>query len=1042
MNCSAFAVHLANVIKANDEEVLHLVIAEDKKQAYFIVSDLDNFLLEENLYFFPATSEKSEYKRSTALLQRTSSIAAIDSFKACPNVSTDFKTLRGDFGIKAGTIEKKLLKSIVIVTYTEAMEEKVLSTAKVRESLFSLKAGDSMTHSSISEKLFSAGFCKVDFVTEPGQFALRGSLVDVFSFADEMPVRIDFFGDEVESIHHFNPDDQLSQGAPLKSMDIYPNIDENFNVEDYVDFETILPQNTVKWNLTDGTLETEDIAPQPVFAKNFDLLAKDIIQKQAIKFNINILSPNESQTRRLKEILRNFKIGSDGLNFLSVSLHEGYIDKYSGQCWYTDHQIFERYHKIKVHRQVERSERMTLAELNALKIGDYVVHIDHGVGQFGGLVKTNYGGRQQEAIKILYKDGDVILMSIHSLHRIARYKSRDGEPPKIYKLGSKAWSNLKNNAKSKVKDIAEDLIKLYSERQQARGYAFSSDSYLQQELESSFMYEDTPDQSKATEAVKADMESTRPMDRLVCGDVGFGKTEVAVRAAFKAVCDSKQVAVLVPTTILALQHYNTFRSRLKDFPCTVDYISRLRTAKEIKDIAARLAEGKIDILIGTHRILNKALNFKDLGLLIIDEEQKFGVTAKEKIRRMKSSVDTLTLTATPIPRTLQFSLLGARDLSIINTPPPNRIPVHTEVIGFDDEYIADIIGRELFRGGQVFFVHNRVEDIFRMRDRLQALCPKASICVAHGQMDPEELEKKIMEFINGDHDILLSTTIIENGIDIPNANTMIVDRAHRFGLSDLHQLRGRVGRSNVKSFCYLIVPEEERMTDDAKRRIRALEAFSDLGSGFNIAMQDLDIRGAGNLLGAEQSGFMAEMGFETYMRILREAMQEFHFDSGGEGFPAANALNGLDDVQIDTDLEVYFPDDYVNVPSEKIRLYKELNSIRSEDLLGRFTTSLADRFGSPVPVQALELIDIVRLRFAASKLFIERIVLKNNSLIAYFISDRQHPFYDSELFSSILAKIASGRRFKILENNDKLYIKTDGVKSVQEALNVIRSFLV
>ena len=771
--------------------------------------------------------------------------------------------------------------------------------------------------------------------------------------------------------------------------------------------------------------------------KNFELLSNDIVKKQIDGYTVTILSPNESQTRRLKDILRGVKPA-----FLPVSLHEGYIDKRAKRCYYTDHQIFERYHKLNIHRQVQRSEQMTISDLNALRMGDYVVHIDHGVGQYGGLVKSIEGGRVQEAVKLIYAGGDVVFVSIHSLHRIAKFKSRDGEPPKIYKLGSKAWENLKRSTKSKVKDIAEDLIKLYSERQQARGFAFSNDTFMQQELESSFMFEDTPDQAAATEAVKADMESLHPMDRLVCGDVGFGKTEVAIRAAFKAVCDSKQVAVLVPTTILALQHYQTFQARLKDFPVRVDYISRLRTAKEIKQIGEDIASGRTDILIGTHRILNSSLKFKDLGLLVIDEEQKFGVTAKEKIRQMKTSVDTLTLTATPIPRTLQFSLLGARDLSIINTPPPNRIPVTTEVIRFDEEYLADIITREIERGGQVYFVHNRVDDIFAVRDTLHRICPKAEICVAHGQMKAKELESKILQFINGDYDILLSTTIIENGIDIPNANTMIVDRAQRFGLSDLHQLRGRVGRSNVKAYCYLIVPEEERLTDDARRRIRALEAFSDLGSGFNIAMQDLDIRGAGNLLGAEQSGFMAEMGFETYMRILKEAMNELALTRTDDAEAIPNLTYELD-TQVDTDLEMMIPDTYVNVPSEKIRLYKELDGIKSEDLLKRFTANLADRFGSPIPTPVLELIDVVRLRMMASKMGIERIVLKNNVMLAYFIADRNHPFFQSAAFDAILQQMAARRAgISLLENNGKLYFKVPDIRSVKAAAQVLAPFLV
>jgi len=1016
MILSAEMAELAGAIRENPGSPLYIVLTDSKKEAYYAASDLDNFFDEEQLFFFPATSEKSEYKRATALLQRTSALAALSS--------------AGEEGAPAR----------IIVTYTEAVEEKVLKPSKVRTAVLTIRKGESVSHETINEILLGEGFRKADFVTVPGEFALRGGLVDIYSFADEFPVRIDFFGDQVESIRHFSPDTQFSTDN-LEKAEIYPNLDENFAAGDYVAFKDVMPEGATTIDLRLNFRKTDQeqrYAPQPIFNKNFELLTADIVQKQYDGYQVNILSPNESQQRRLKEILK-----SHGLikmpSFLPMSLHEGYIDKQQKICWYTDHQIFERYHKLSIHRQVERSERMTLNELNALQVGDYIVHIDHGVGQYGGLVKTNVAGRTQEAIKLIYRDGDVLFVSIHSLHRIARFKSRDGEPPKIYKLGSKVWDNLKNNAKSKVKDIAKDLIKLYSERQQASGFAFSADSYLQQELESSFIYEDTPDQMKATEAVKADMESLHPMDRLVCGDVGFGKTEIAIRAAFKAVCDSKQVAVLVPTTILALQHFQTFSERLSKLPCTVEFVSRLRSAKEINEIEERLREGKIDILIGTHRILNKSVVFKDLGLLIIDEEQKFGVTSKEKIRQMKSSVDTLTLTATPIPRTLQFSLLGARDLSIINTPPPNRLPVATEIINFDEEYITEIITREIERGGQVYFVHNRVEDITRQEAILHRLCPQADICVAHGQMEPKVLEKKVLDFINGDYDILLSTTIIENGIDIPNANTIIIDQAHRFGLSDLHQLRGRVGRSNVKSFCYLVVPDLTTLTDDARRRIKALEAFSDLGSGFNIAMQDLDIRGAGNLLGAEQSGFMAEMGFETYMRILKEAMSEIKW----ENVPDTAAADKFSiDTTVETDLELFIPDTYVNIPSEKIRLYRELDDISSEEALKPFIAHVADRFGSPLPLPFLELIDVVRLRLIAGQLGIERIVLKNGALLCYFVADRNSAFFRTETFGTILQKLSTIRIFALNETNGKLYLKAREVDSVAKALKALNLFLV
>lgn len=744
---------------------------------------------------------------------------------------------------------------------------------------------------------------------------------------------------------------------------------------------------------------------------------------------------------------------------IKYSVHGGFIDNNVKVCLYTDHQIFDKYHRVKIKREVPLSERLTLNELNAFQIGDYVVHIDHGVGIFGGLVKTNINGKIQEAIKLIYKDNDVIFVSIHGIHRISRYKSKDGTPPKIYKLGTGAWEKLKSTTKSKVKDIAKDLIKLYAERRSSKGFAFSADSYMQYELEASFMYEDTPDQLKATVAVKGDMERDYPMDRLVCGDVGFGKTEIAVRAAFKAVADSKQVALLVPTTILALQHYKTFKGRLKDFPCNIEYISRLKTAKEIKSIAEKLKEGKIDIIIGTHRLLNKEIVFKDLGLLIIDEEQKFGVAAKEKLRQLKLSVDTLTLTATPIPRTLQFSLLGARDLSIINTPPPNRLPVQTEIIDFNEEFIRDIIKFEIERGGQVYFVHNRVEDILAVEDIIKRICPGIKTCVGHGQMDPKELEGIILDFMAGDYDVLVATTIVENGIDIPNANTIIINQAQNFGLSDLHQLRGRVGRSNIKAFCYLIVPSMASVTDDARRRLRAIEAFSDLGSGFNIAMQDLDIRGAGNLLGGEQSGFIADMGFETYQRILSEAFieikqEEYAKEESDDKLRIKEIEKGesnslvyrdaikieeqfIIDCSIDTDLELLIPDTYIPQISEKIRLYKELDAITSEESLVKFTEELKDRFGE-LPEQLVQLTYVVRLRHIAIKLGFERIVIKNGIMLAYFVTNQNSPYYKSELFSKILGYINSNpQKSRLKEQNNKLLLRVMGTDSMEKAYNIV-----
>ncbi len=1029
--------------------MLSVILADDKKSAYFISSDLYNFFGQDCVYFFPHTEEQNDIKSATSKVQRTAALSAINSFKGNYKSSDiEPQLARGNFDLRKLASVK--VSPIILVTYPESVEERVLKSKKTRDSILRITKGEKISHDFVSEVLFDQKFVKADFVSVPGEFAIRGGLIDIFSYSDNYPYRIDFFGEEVESIRRFDANTQLSI-EELDSVDIYPDLSANFSDNDYVTLWDILPSTTVLWDLRD-TLhqDSSSVIPQPTFNKNFEILSKDIEEKKADGYKVTILSPNDAQTRRLEQILRDIGSGVHP-DFLPVSLHEGYIDKDAKLCFYTDHQIFERYHKIKMHRQVERSERLTINELSSFQLGDYVVHIDHGVGRYGGLVKTNIGGKIQEAIKLEYRDNDVIFVSISGIHRISKYKSKDGEPPKIYKLGTKAWENLKNATKSKVKDIAQDLIKLYSERQQSRGFAFSADTYLQQELESSFLYEDTPDQQKATVAIKEDMESIHPMDRLICGDVGFGKTELAVRAAFKAACDGKQVAVLVPTTILALQHYKTFSERLKDFPCTIDYLSRLRSTTEIKDIQQRLADGKIDIIIGTHRLLNKKIVFKDLGLLIIDEEQKFGVTSKERLRQLKASIDTLTLSATPIPRTLQFSLLGARDLSIINTPPPNRLPVYTEVINFDDDTISEIIEKEMDRGGQVFFVHNKIEDINSVYDILHRIAPQAQICVAHGQMEPEILEKKILDFINGDYDILLSTSIMENGIDIPNANTIIINQAQRFGLSDLHQLRGRVGRSNVKAYCYLVVPPMTSLTDDARRRIKAIEAFSDLGSGFNIAMQDLDIRGAGNLLGAEQSGFISEMGFETYMRILNEAMAELpetikaaeeenkeHQMKRSRMPVLPKAFSATIDTQLDTDLEILIPDSYVDIPAEKIRLYKELDGMTEESDLQRFQKEMEDRFG-PVPPQLAELMNVVRLRREAQKIGIERVVLKNGMMLAYFVSNQMSSFYKSGVFESVLINIQKyGSRFALVENNNKLYIKTTQVNTVDRAVQLLK----
>ena len=778
------------------------------------------------------------------------------------------------------------------------------------------------------------------------------------------------------------------------------------------------------------------ITPQPSFNKNFELLTEDIRKKLEEGYRVRIYGEKQSQLDRLQSILS--QNGGIMPEFVAKkNIHNGFIDHENKVCCYSDHEIFDRFHRVSIRRTVEKSEQLTINDLTSFAIGDYIVHIDYGVGVFGGLVRMKDDkGRMHEVVKLMYRDNDVVFVSVHALHKISRYKSKDSEPPKIHKLGSKVWQNLKASTKSKVKDIAKDLIKLYAERKSAKGFAFSADTYMQQELESSFMYEDTPDQEKAVQAVKRDMEDDCPMDRLVCGDVGFGKTEVAVRAAFKAVADSKQVAVLVPTTILALQHYNTFKNRLKDFPCNIDYVSRLRTAKEVSNIQKRLKEGKLDIVIGTHKLIGKGFEFKDLGLLIIDEEQKFGVGAKEKLRQLKASVDTLTLTATPIPRTLQFSLLGARDLSIISTPPPNRIPVQTEIMLFDHDEIRKIINYELNRGGQIFFLHNRVEELQAIHDILHRLVPDMKICVAHGQMEAKTLENKILDFMAGDYDMLLCTTIIENGLDVPNANTIIINQAQNIGLSDLHQLRGRVGRSNRRAFCYLIVPPLLSITEDARRRLKAIESFSDLGSGFNIAMQDLDIRGAGNLLGAEQSGFITDMGFETYQKILAEAMEELGVETGISA--KSSQENYVSDCTIETDQLALIPDSYVDMTAEKIRIYKELDSTSSDKELDNIKKRLEDRFG-PMPEELSRLFDIVRIRQLGENIGFEKIIIKNGVMIAFFISNPLSQYYRSSRFSNVLENITLNPKiFELKQNDNRLRILVRNVDTIAKAYSILK----
>ena len=1027
---------LSSVMKTG----LHLVVLPDRESAEYCTADFYNLIEGDRVFFLPDSGknlERSNYKSSLGV-QRTSALGKI----------VDYAEERDGL--------------VVIVTYPSAISEAVPDTERIRDSVLRLRKGDEISHEKISETLFNEGFERVDFVAAPGQFAVRGGIIDIFSYSFNNPFRISFFGDEIENINEFDCNTQLSV-READSAEIYPDLFSEGGEDDTFIYERLPVGATVWFDSSDMysgqaffpalkafrhvfidtplSSQNEDvlrfsIAPQPSFNKNFELLTADIREKIENGYKVCIYGEKESQLDRLRSIfVQNGGIQPDFCP--GKNIHSGFIDNEDRICCYSDHEIFDRFHRVSIRRTVEKSEQLTINDLTSFNIGDYVVHIDYGIGIFGGLVRMRDDkGRVHEVVKLTYKDNDTVFVSVHALHKISRYRSKDSEPPKINKLGSKTWQNLKTSTKSKVKDIAKELIQLYAKRKAAKGFAFSPDSYLQQELESSFMYEDTPDQEKAVKAVKRDMEDDCPMDRLVCGDVGFGKTEVAIRAAFKAVADSKQVAVLVPTTILALQHYNTFLNRLKDFPCNIDYVSRLRTAKEVTDIRERLKRGTLDIVIGTHKLLGKGFEFKDLGLLIIDEEQKFGVSAKEKLKQMKLSVDTLTLTATPIPRTLQFSLLGARDLSIINTPPPNRIPVQTEIMLFDNDEVRGIINYELNRGGQVFFVHNRVEELSGIQDILHRLIPDMKICVAHGQMEPKVLENKILDFMAGDYDMLLCTTIIENGLDIPNANTIIINQAQNIGLSDLHQLRGRVGRSNKKAFCYLIVPPLTSITDDARRRLKAIEAFSDLGSGFNIAMQDLDIRGAGNLLGAEQSGFISDMGLETYQKILSEAMEELGVETGITSGRSDDVQ--VSDCTIETDQEALIPDSYIGITSEKIRIYKELDSLPDDRSIDRMKDKMNDRFGK-MPEEVQRLFDIVKIRHLAEKLGFEKIIIKNGLMIAFFISNPLSKYYRSKKFADILDAVnRNAPLFELKQNDERLRILVRNVTSIQKAYSVLK----
>lgn len=1059
----------------SSEPANFVILMNDREKAAYFYDDLQHFIPEKKLLFFPASHKRSiQYNQPDQdnVVQRTEVLNQIGKSK----------------------------EPFVLVSYPEAIVEKVISDTELESSTLHARVGDKLSVDFINEFLYEYGFERVDFVYEPGQFSIRGSIVDIYSFAHEDPFRLDFFGDEIESIRSFDIDTQLSK-EKFDEVAIVPNIQEKKdsgervslfefiktpfsvlgnNLNQFFDRVSELHRNTIiarhdEENISeliiDGASLRKQLTPitvldfgndmafpseseisfntsvQPVFNKNFELLGNNLSDYKKKGYRLFLMANQEKQIERLQAIFRDtgFKLNIQPVKF---ALHEGFIDHDLQACFYTDHQIFERYHRFKLKNRKAKREAITLKELNKLHPGDYVVHIDHGIGKFAGLVKTEVNGKVQEAIRLVYRDNDSLLVNIHSLHRISKYRGKEGTEPKINKLGTAAWQNMKDRTKKKVKDIAKDLIALYAKRRAEKGFAFSPDSYLQTELEASFIYEDTPDQEKTTAAVKADMEKPIPMDRLVCGDVGFGKTEIAIRAAFKAVADSKQVAVLVPTTILALQHFRTFSERLKDFPVKIDYVSRLKSTAQIKEALKRVKEGQTDIIIGTHRLVSKDVKFKDLGLLIIDEEQKFGVAVKEKLKQLKVNVDTLTLTATPIPRTLQFSLMGARDLSIIQTPPPNRYPIITEVHGFNEQMIREAIQYEIDRGGQVFFIHNRVQNIYEVEETIKRIVPGVKTIVGHGQMEGPKLEKVMLDFMNGEYDVLIATTIIESGLDISNANTIIINNAQNFGLSDLHQLRGRVGRSNKKAFCYLIAPPLSTLPADARRRLQAIEQFSELGSGFNIAMQDLDIRGAGNMLGAEQSGFIADIGFETYHRILNEAILELKEeykdlfeDENKEQRENLLGIKYVNDCVIDTDLELLFPTDYIPGNSERMNLYRELDNVSTQEELDQFVHALTDRFG-PLPKESRELIDVLPLRWKAINLGFEKIILKNKTLICYFISDPQSSYYRAPEFMKLVQYIQQGQKQgRMKETKGKLTLTFNHVLNIETAAHILDEML-
>ncbi|WP_025742625.1 transcription-repair coupling factor [Aquimarina pacifica] len=1056
-----------------------LCIFNDKEEAAYYLNDLEQLLGDKNVLFYPGSYRRPyqiEETDNANVLLRAEVLNRLNSRK----------------------------KPALIITYPDALFEKVVTRKELEKNTLKIGINDTLSLDFINEVLFEYQFQRVDFVTEPGEFSVRGGIVDVFSFSNDTPYRIEFFGDEVDSIRTFDVETQLSTDQITK-ISIIPNV-ENKAIQEtresflkYISAQTVIftkdierlsaridkniekaheafktlsenikhssPEELfttatlLKKQLLDFTLvEIDhqpftkadysikfDIKPQPSFNKQFDLLIENLNENHEEGYKNYIFCVSEQQAKRFHDIFDDADLNVQQYETVVFSAFQGFIDHNRHIVCYTDHQIFERYHKFTLKNGYAKKQAITLKELTNLEVGDYVTHIDHGIGKFGGLQKIDVEGKKQEAIKLIYGERDVLYLSIHSLHKISKFNGKDGKPPQIYKLGSKAWKTLKQKTKARVKHIAFNLIQLYAKRKLQKGFQYNPDSYLQHELEASFIYEDTPDQSTATADVKADMESERPMDRLICGDVGFGKTEVAIRAAFKAVDNGKQVAILVPTTILAFQHAKTFRERLKDFPVVVDYVNRFRTAKQKRETLEDLAAGKVDIIIGTHQLVNKNVKFKDLGLLVIDEEQKFGVSVKDKLKTIKENVDTLTLTATPIPRTLQFSLMAARDLSTITTPPPNRYPIETNVIRFSEESIRDAVSYEIQRGGQVFFIHNRIENIKEVAGMVQRVVPDAKIGIGHGQMEGKKLESLMLSFMNGEFDVLISTTIIESGLDVPNANTIFINNANNFGLSDLHQMRGRVGRSNKKAFCYFITPPYSAMTEDARKRITALEQFSELGSGFNIAMKDLEIRGAGDILGGEQSGFINEIGFDTYQKILTEAIEELKENEFSELYEKDKEEKVyLKDTQIDTDFELLFPDDYINNITERLNLYTELNSIKTEKELLDYEKRLVDRFGE-LPDQAIDLLNSVRIKWIATGIGLEKIIMKQKKLVGYFISDQQSGFYQSPAFTSVLQFVQKNPGVcKMKEKNTRsglrLLLTFEKVASIDDALQAFQPF--